>query len=73
MSEPLTDIEAEVDDSMGEPEYTVRWRRGDDWVALICKPDGTLIRVVSPWRPEEPPIRTHVMQLSDARAKQAEL
>lgn len=60
----LTNIEAEVDDSMGEPEFTVRWRRGEDWVALICGPSGRLSRVISPGRLSEPVVATHVMALA---------
>lgn len=66
MNQPLTDIEAEVDDSMGEPEYTVRWRRGDDCVALVCRPDGTLYRIISSARGGEPPVKTHVLALAAA-------
>lgn len=66
----LTDIDAERDPDDGE--ITVRWKRGEDMISLICRPDGTLHRIVSFSRPEEPPIKTHVMALLDTR-KEAEV
>jgi hypothetical protein len=57
----LTDIRAEQDD---DGEVTVYWRRGTDQIALVCRPSGKLFRTVSPYRAEEPPITTHVMEIA---------
>ena len=60
MTEPLTPLDAEQDDGA----VTVRWRRGEDVVSLVCLPSGKLVRIVSPARDEELPISVHVMDLA---------
>jgi len=61
----LTEIDAERDPDDGE--ITVRWKRGEDMISLVCRPDGSLYRIVSPGRVSEPVVKTHVMSLPDIR------
>ena len=61
----LTLIDAERDPDDGE--ISVMWWRGDDMITLICRPDGSLIRIVSPYREEEPILRTHILSLGSDR------
>ncbi|MBF9233960.1 hypothetical protein [Microvirga alba] len=54
------DVERDPDDG----EVTVTWKRGDDTISLVCLPAGEMVRIVSPFREAEPPVRSHVLAIS---------